>query len=143
MAAYILTNAVKPLMTSQRLSQKSLSSVNSGVHLPTYDRSKMMSGIVHLGVGAFHRAHQAVFVDDCLKNGEKNWAITAASLRSGETRDALAPQDNLYTLVTRDNTEERLRVIGLACIQLASTRANRKRCTWDVDFWNRCPCDIR
>ena len=112
MAAYILTNAVKRLMTSQRLSQKSLSSANSGIQLPTYDRSKMKSGIVHLGVGAFHRAHQAVFVDDCLKNGEMNWAITAASLRSGETRDALAPQDNLYTLVTRDNTEERLRVIG-------------------------------
>ena len=70
------------------------------------------SGIVHLGVGAFHRAHQAVYVEDALAAGERGWGIIAASLRQPDTRDALAPQDGLYTLAVRSAEGETLRVVG-------------------------------
>jgi fructuronate reductase len=72
----------------------------------------MAAGIVHLGIGAFHRAHQAVFVDDCLAAGETGWGVIGASLRSADTRDAIGPQDNLYTLAVRSSGSETLRVIG-------------------------------
>ena len=58
------------------------------------------TGIVHLGVGAFHRAHQAVYTDDVLAR-DPSWGIVAASLRSPDTYDALEPQDGLYTLSVR------------------------------------------
>ena len=76
------------------------------------DRSTLTPGIVHLGVGAFHRAHQAMYVDQCLSAGETDWGIVAASLRSSQTRDALQPQDGLYTLAVRGGDDESLRVIG-------------------------------
>ncbi len=66
---------------------------------------------MHLGIGAFHRAHQAVYVDDILKE-EPGWGIVGASLRSPATRDALTAQDWLYTLSVRSGEGERLRVIG-------------------------------
>ena len=67
---------------------------------------------MHLGLGAFTRAHQAVFTDDVLAAGDLRWGILGASLRAATTRDALMPQDGLYTLAVRDAGGERLRVIG-------------------------------
>jgi fructuronate reductase len=95
-----------------RLSNASLGSLPSSVETPRYDRGTAVAGIVHLGLGAFHRAHQAVFVDDCLNAGEAGWGIVGASLRSADTRDALAPQDGLYTVSVVDGSGEKLRVIG-------------------------------
>jgi len=95
-----------------RLSDATTGSLPASIARPSYDRSTITPGIVHLGVGAFHRAHQAVVVDDRLAAGETGWGIIAASLRSADTRDALAPQDGLYTLAVRDGEETRLRVIG-------------------------------
>ncbi len=80
--------------------------------MPSYERSRVRPGLVHLGVGAFHRCHQAVYVDDCLAAGQTEWGIVGASLRSPDTRDALMPQDGLYTLAVRDGSGEALRVIG-------------------------------
>ncbi|TPM93753.1 mannitol dehydrogenase family protein [Mesorhizobium sp. B2-1-3A] len=97
---------------SARLGDATLSLLAPGVVTPAYRRSAVTPGIVHLGVGAFHRAHQAVFVDDCLNRGEHEWGIVAVSLRSPETRDALKPQDCLYTLIQRDGSGDRLRAIG-------------------------------
>jgi fructuronate reductase len=77
-----------------------------------YDPSLADIGIVHLGVGAFHRAHQADYTDAVLARGDRRWAILGASLRSAETRDALAAQDFLYTLAQSDQSGERCRVIG-------------------------------
>ena len=78
---------------------------------PRYDRTKLKTGIVHLGVGAFHRAHQAVYTDGVLAR-DPRWGIIGASLRAPDTRDALRPQQGLYALSLRDGTGERLRVIG-------------------------------
>lgn len=94
-----------------RLSNATLSHLPATVEKPDYDRTAVTPGIVHLGVGAFHRAHQAVCTDDVLVR-DPAWGIVAASLRSPDTRDALGPQDGLYTLATRSGEGERLRVIG-------------------------------
>ncbi|WP_248304661.1 mannitol dehydrogenase family protein [Breoghania sp. L-A4] len=76
-----------------------------------YDRPSVTPGIVHLGVGAFHRAHMAAYIDDLL-SGDPSWGIVGASLRRPDTLRALAPQDFLYTLVTRSGSETKCRVIG-------------------------------
>jgi fructuronate reductase len=80
------------------------------VRRPGYDRSAIGIGIVHIGPGAFHRAHQAVYVDDLLVS-DPRWAISAVSLKSPGTRDALAPQDGLYTLSILDEYPS-MRVVG-------------------------------
>ncbi|KFL26972.1 dioxygenase [Devosia sp. 17-2-E-8] len=97
---------------ANRLSAGTLGQLPPTVGAPRYDRAAVTPGIVHLGVGAFHRAHQAAFIDQCLADGQSGWAIIGASLRSPDTRDALAPQDGLYTLAVRDSDTERLDVIG-------------------------------
>ena len=94
-----------------RLSAANLSALPANVARPAYDRSAISTGIVHLGIGSFHRAHQAVYTDNVLAGGDRRWGITAASLRSPNTRDALKAQDYLYTLNLRAETET-LRVIG-------------------------------
>jgi fructuronate reductase len=95
-----------------RLTDAAMHQLPAYVARPLYARPALRTGIVHLGLGAFHRAHQAVFTDDCLNAGEADWGIAAASLRSPDTRDALAPQDGLYTLALRDSANQTLRVIG-------------------------------
>ena len=77
-----------------------------------YDTEALEIGIIHLGVGAFHRAHQADYTDEAIRNGDPRWGIIGASLRSAEARDALKPQDYLYTIAESDETGERFRVIG-------------------------------
>ncbi|MDB5433210.1 MAG: Mannitol dehydrogenase domain [Caulobacter sp.] len=93
-----------------RLSQATLGHVRSGVDLPAYDRSKVTTGIVHFGPGAFHRAHQAVYVDDLLAS-DPGWGICEVSLHSESVAQALTPQDGLYTLAQLD-AETRLRIVG-------------------------------
>lgn len=95
-----------------RLSRGTLAGLPAGIARPTYDLDAARIGIVHLGIGAFHRAHQAVYVDDSLAAGERDWAICGASLRSPDTSDALVPQDGLYTVAVRSGAGERPRVIG-------------------------------
>jgi fructuronate reductase len=94
-----------------RLSANTLSSVPAGVRVPDYDRAQITPGIVHLGIGAFHRAHMAVYVDDLLKD-HPDWAIVGASLRRPDTKEALEPQDGLFTVAVRDASGTHPRVIG-------------------------------
>ncbi|CAN7215072.1 mannitol dehydrogenase family protein [Phyllobacterium sp. LjRoot231] len=95
-----------------RLSNATLHHLAKDVELPGYDRSLVRIGIVHLGIGAFHRAHQAVYTDSVLASGDNRWGILGVSLRSGETREALEPQDGLYTVASRDGGGDSFRVIG-------------------------------
>jgi fructuronate reductase len=94
-----------------RLCETNLPSLPRHVGRPQYQRNLVVPGIVHIGVGAFHRAHQAVYLDGCLAD-EPCWGIVGASLRHAETRDRLAPQDNLYTVAVQEPAGERFRVIG-------------------------------
>lgn len=76
-----------------------------------YDRDAVSAGIVHFGIGNFHRAHQAVYCDDLLNHGSTQWGIIGVSLRSSKVYDALESQDYLYTLATLATTPE-YRIIG-------------------------------
>ncbi|WP_448188643.1 mannitol dehydrogenase family protein [Azospirillum sp. sgz301742] len=95
-----------------RLHPAHLGSLPADVARPGYDRGALTTGIVHLGIGAFHRAHQAVYTDDALNRAFGPWGICGVSLRSPDTRDALAPQGGLYSVAVRGADAERLRVIG-------------------------------
>lgn len=111
-------------MSPLRLSEASLHAARSGTILPTYDRGATRVGILHIGPGAFHRAHQAYYADTLL-HADKRWAISALSLKSTTLRDALGPQNGLYTLVELGATP-RARVIGaIRELLVGSTDAER------------------
>lgn len=111
-------------MSPPRLSEASLHSARSGTILPTYEREATRFGIVHIGPGAFHRAHQAFYVDTLL-HSDKRWAISALSLKSTTLRDALNPQQGLYTLVEL-GAAPRARIIGaIRELLVGSTDADR------------------
>jgi fructuronate reductase len=95
-----------------RLSPATVGQAAGPVGRPGYDRDRLPVGIVHLGLGAFHRAHQAVYTEDALERQPGPFGICGVSLRSGAVRDRLAPQDGLYTVLTRAAAGERLRVVG-------------------------------
>ncbi len=96
-----------------RLSQSLLPQIT--VPKPACDRATLTVGIVHFGVGGFHRAHEAVYLDDLMNAGKaRDWGICGVGLLPGDARmrDALVPQDCLYTVVTRDAEGDRARVVG-------------------------------
>jgi mannitol 2-dehydrogenase len=96
------------------LSARTLATLDRRVAIPGYDRSALGGGIVHVGVGGFHRAHQAVYLDELCRKGLIGWSITGAGVLPGDAAmaAALQPQDHLYTLVTRDARATNVRVIG-------------------------------
>jgi len=81
-----------------------------GVRVPAYDRDRVAIGAVHFGPGAFHRVHQACYLDDALAQ-DPRWGIAGVSLHSAGVRDALAPQDGLYALAVLDE-QPQTRIIG-------------------------------
>jgi mannitol 2-dehydrogenase len=84
-----------------------------GIPVPTYDRSRLLPRILHLGVGGFHRSHLALYAHELAEVGS-DWGIRGLGLLPGDVRmrDALAPQDYLYTLLERGDREPRPQVIG-------------------------------
>lgn len=94
----------------KRLSNATLDQIAPPVLTPDYDRAATRVGIVHFGPGAFHRAHQAFYVDRMLAR-RPDLAISAVSLRTSDVRDALTPQDGLYALAERE-ARPTIRVIG-------------------------------
>ncbi len=98
-----------------RLSARALHELPARVHTPAYDRGQVATGVVHMSVGGFHRAHQAMYHDELLAAGAPDWGICGIGVLPGDRamRDALTAQDGLYTLVERagDGTS-RARVIG-------------------------------
>ena len=107
---------------SKRLNEATLADLPPSIQRPRYDRSAVTTGIVHLGVGAFHRAHQAVYTDDVLAR-DPRWGIVAASLRSPDTYDALEPQNGLYTVSVRSREGEGLRIVGAIRRVIVAPRA--------------------
>lgn len=95
-----------------RLSEAVLDRVPARVGRFAYDRAAQACGIVHLGIGAFHRAHQAWYTDRAMDGGDRDWAITGISLRSAEVAAQVNPQDGLYTLTERSGGGAAVRVIG-------------------------------
>lgn len=83
-----------------------------GVAMPAYDPESCGAGIVHIGVGAFHKAHQAVYTDTALGLAGGDWRIVGVSLRSADAASALNPQDGRYLLMVRDEAGDSARLIG-------------------------------
>lgn len=89
---------------TKRLSNETLQDLPTKVLRPKYDRTKVTPGILHFGVGAFHRSHQALTIDRLLEQGlAQDWGIVGVGLLAQDykMRDALIPQDCLYTLITK------------------------------------------
>lgn len=93
-----------------RLSFATLNALNIDVIRPAYDPSAVKVGVVHFGPGAFHRAHQAAFLDALVAH-DPRWGICGVSLHSKGVRDALEPQDGLYTLAILD-AEIKYQILG-------------------------------
>jgi fructuronate reductase len=77
-----------------------------------YERAGVESGVVHLGLGAFHRAHQAPVFDDLIAGGDGRWGVTGVAMRSPDVVQTLADQDGLFSLTIRGATPTAPRVIG-------------------------------
>ena len=93
-----------------RLSNASAEMLDARVLRSVYDRPQT-PGVVHLGTGAFQRAHQAVYADAALEHGDLASAILGVSLRSQTVRDQLAPQDGLFTVTERSGEEAVTRLV--------------------------------
>ena len=97
------------------LNEANLDRLPAGVARPTYDRSALVAGIVHFGVGNFHRAHQAVYLDRLMNQGlAHDFAIVGVGTRPGDRAvyDALRGQDWLTTVVEQEAERSAARVIG-------------------------------
>jgi mannitol 2-dehydrogenase len=88
----------------QSLGTAALTSLAGSLPVPAYDRSRVRAGIVHLGVGAFHRSHQAMYVDRLLEQGQaQDWGICGVGVLPSDRRmaEVMAVQNGLYTLVVK------------------------------------------
>ena len=95
-----------------RLNLQLLSTTPAAVQRPSYDPSTLGVGIVHLGIGAFHRAHQAVYTDAAMALAGGDWGICGVSFKSVTVRDQLATQDGLYSVRSVSQAGNAWRVIG-------------------------------
>ncbi len=98
-----------------KLNTANLSQLDPKIQMPRYDRQKVGQAIMHVGVGGFHRAHQALYTDDLLNQGEDSqWGFCGVGLlkHDARIRDVMQSQDCLYTLVERSLAGDAARVIG-------------------------------
>lgn len=82
------------------------------VERPQYDRAEQSGGIVHFGIGAFHRAHQAWYTDRAMSAGDRDWMITGVSLRGTSVAKQMNPQDGLYTVTERSGAGSAVRLVA-------------------------------
>src|SRR5437762_9045545 len=87
----------------ERLHPSRLATLPGRIERPRYERTSLRAGIVHLGIGAFQRAHLAVVNEATLHaSGDLRWGTIGVSLRQPDTWNALVPQAGLYTVAIRD-----------------------------------------
>jgi mannitol 2-dehydrogenase len=92
------------------------------VRVPSYERERLTGGITHLGVGGFHRAHLAVYIDDLAEKGGR-WSITGSGLMDHDRRmvEVLQRQDHYYLLAEREGETANCRIIGALTKTIAAT----------------------
>ncbi|MDB5725459.1 MAG: Fructuronate reductase [Novosphingobium sp.] len=105
-----------------RLSAGSLGYLSDTVERYSYDRNAQAVGIVHFGIGAFHRAHQAWYTDRAMDRGDRNWGICAVSMRSANVAEQMKPQDELYTVTERSSTGDHTRLVGAVSEVIVASR---------------------
>jgi mannitol 2-dehydrogenase len=100
---------------SIKLSAAALANLPASVAVPNYRAAELRAGIVHIGVGNFHRAHQAVYLDDLFNAGsDRDWAVIGAGVRDADklVREKLGAQDWLTTIVEQEANASQARVVG-------------------------------
>lgn len=107
-----MTSALNGVATAVPLSDRTLAELPPDVSIPTYDRGALQPGIVHIGVGGFHRAHQAVYLDELARRGSTDWGVIGVGLHSRAIGEVLAGQDGLWTVVERGADGDRATVVG-------------------------------
>src|SRR3954469_24923947 len=101
-------------MAGLALREEHLHRFDGRVSVPTYDRRALTPAVVHLGVGSFHRSHQAVYFDELAARGvTAEWGIVGVGLRSPAMGVVLSAQDQLYSVVERAPMRDRVRVVGV------------------------------
>ena len=96
-------------MSALELKDANLARIAGRVQVPAYDRRALAAGLVHIGVGGFFRAHQAVYLDDLAhRRRDGAWGYCGVGLLANDRhmRDALVPQDGLFTVVERSAQDE-------------------------------------
>jgi mannitol 2-dehydrogenase len=94
------------------LSDATLPALSRRLDIPRYDRTALRPAVVHIGVGGFHRAHQAVYLEALARSGNLEWGEIGVGLNSATMRSLLHPQDYLYTVVEQTNADESVHVVG-------------------------------
>lgn len=97
---------------SAALNPSLLSAPPAGVRVPGYDRAALTAGMAHVGVGAFHRCHQAEFTDDLLEQRFDRWGVIGINIRPPRLADTLGRQDGLYTRLLRNGDQVDARIVG-------------------------------
>src|SRR6202021_4247047 len=95
----------------RRLSRGLLPELPPSVRQPQYDRESLKIGMAHIGVGAFHRCHQAAFIDDMLEARFGRWGVLGGNLTAPSLTELLAPQDCLYSRTLRQDAHAETRII--------------------------------
>ena len=103
-------------MSAIPLNRANLAALRPPIQIPAYDPATVTPGIVHLGLGGFHRAHMARYTHELMERdpGAREWGIAGAGIQPADKRmrESLGPQDWLYTLVEREGEQEKVAVIG-------------------------------
>src|SRR5699024_3952007 len=106
-----------------KLSTATLTQLPVTIHQPTYAREQLQTKIVHLGFGAFHRAHQAVYADKLASEHQSDWGYCEVNLIGGEQQtDAVNQQDGLYSVSEMTSNHWQTRVIGVIQQALHTSR---------------------
>ncbi len=101
-----------PQALAPALSDQSLLSMPRHVAVPGYDRAALVPAVVHIGVGGFHRAHQALYFDDLAATGVTEWGVVGVGLHRPQMGEVLHAQDGLFTVVERGAGRQSARVVG-------------------------------
>ncbi len=104
------TRAAAPAVA---LCDRTLAHLPPAISTPAYDRSALRPGIVHFGVGGFHRAHQAVYLDELARSGVTGWGVLGVGLHSRAIGEVLEGQDRLWTVIERAADGDRATVVGV------------------------------
>jgi fructuronate reductase len=96
----------------RRLNRSFLPELAPSVRQPQYDRDSLQIGMAHIGVGAFHRCHQAEFIDDMLEAQFGRWGVLGVNLTAPNLADLLIPQDCFYSRTLRQDERAETRIIG-------------------------------
>lgn len=107
----------------ETLSPSLLAELPATVQKPAYDRATLAPGMAHLGVGAFHRCHQAEYTDDLLSLQFDRWGVVGINIRPPGLTETLGRQGGLYTRLIRENQRIEARVIG-SIIEVVDSQAS-------------------